>query len=696
MVKNGIVRTNCAICHCDCGVLAHLEDGRITKIEGDPDSPTNKGVLCPKGLASLEFLNHPSRLRHPLRRAGERGEGKWSTISWDEALGTLADEMNKARAEHGPESVLWLRGAAKGMQDNVFTRLANTFGSPNITSMAYVCFHPRMNAMKLTVGDSISQDYDYPPACIIVWGADPQGTTPPVYNAIRRAQAKGAKVVVIDPFETDLAKGATLWLRPRPATDMALALGMIHVIIKEGLVDQGFVDRWTIGFDKLVPHIQSYTPERVEEITWVSAKILREAAKLYGTTKPGVIEAGNAVEQIQHSLQASRAIFILEALCGNIGVPGGEIKWMRPPLANLSSPEFTRQHSIPKEKRNNRLGVEYLAPFIHYALPQGMVKALLAGKPYMPRVAYLQGANVFNTWSNAWETREAFLKLRFIAAADFFMTPTTELCDIVLPSAHYLEYDAVHHMLFPFAAQVQQAVVDPGECWSDVKICLELSKRLDLGEFFWNDEQEFLNEVLKPSHITFQEFKEIGLLHGVKQYRFYETNGFGTPSGKVEIYSKFLEENGADPLPTYREPHETPYSDPVLAKEYPLILTSRKPGLFRHTNLRQIRSLRSGRPDPILNIHPGTARKLGIKEGDWVYIENKQGKITHKAEYTESLDPRVVVGDHGWWYPEKGIEDLHGFVVSSINALTSNKPPFSPEMGTPIFRGLMCKVYKKT
>lgn len=695
MVKNGIVRTTCAICHCDCGVLAHVENGRITRIEGDPDSPTNRGVLCPKGLASLEFLNHPNRLRHPLRRAGQRGEGKWQQISWDDALGTLAEEMNRAKAEYGPESVLWLRGAFKGMQDNVFTRLANAFGSPNITSMAYVCHHPKVNAMKLTVGAPISQDYDHPPACIVVWGTDPQATNLPVYQQIRRAQAKGAKVIVIDPVETELVKDATLWLRPRPATDMALALGMIHVAIQEDLIDKDFVDRWTVGFEKLVPHVQDYSPEKVEEITWVDAETLRKAARLYATTKPAVIEAGNAMENIQQSLQVSRAVYILEAICGNIGVPGGEITWLTPPLENRNTPEFTLQNSIPKETRDRRLGVEHLAPFIHYALPQGIVKALVDEKPYMPRVAYLQGINLLNTWTNARETREAFLKLQFIGAADFFMTPTTALCDLVLPVAHYLEHDAIHHALFPYAAQVQQAVVDPGECWSDVKIYIELSKKLGLGESFWNDEQEFLDAILAPSRITFDEFRQIEVLHGVRQYRFYERNGFATPSGKIEIYSSFLEKQGADPLPTYREPSESPYSSPGLAEEYPLVLTCRKPGLFRHSNLRQIQSLRSGRPDPILNIHPETAEKLGIRAGDWVWIENQRGKISHKAEFTASLDPRVVVADHGWWYPEKGINDLYGFTESNINLLTSNHPPFSPEMGTPIFRGLMCKISKK-
>jgi anaerobic selenocysteine-containing dehydrogenase len=265
----------------------------------------------------------------------------------------------------------------------------------------------------------------------------------------------------------------------------------------------------------------------------------------------------------------------------------------------------------------------------------------------------------------------------------------------VLPAAHFLEHDAIHSMLFPFAAQVQQAVVDPGECRSDVKIYIELAKKLGLEEYFWKDEQAFLDDMLKPSHITFDEFREVGVLKGTKQYRFYEESGFSTPSGKIEISSRFLEENGADPLPVYREPSASPYSTPALAKEYPLIFTSRKPGIYRHSNLRQIPSLRAERPDPILNIHPETAKELGIEDGDWVYIENECGKITHKAECTGSLDPRVVVGDHGWWYPEKGIQDLHGFMASSLNTLTKNDPPFSPEMGTPIFRGLLCKVYRK-
>ena len=695
MVKNGIVRTTCAICLADCGILVHVENGEITKIEGDPDAPLNKGALCPKGLASLEFLNHPDRLRYPLRRKGERGEGKWQEISWDEALGTLAYEMNGAKEKYGPETVLWLRGAARGIQDNLFTRLANAFGSPNITSMGYVCYHPKVNAMKLTFGGFMMQDYDHPPALIVIWGNDPEATSIPIYEPIKGALARGSKMIVIDTFETNLAKKADIWVRPRPSTDMALALGMIKVIIDQELFDRVFVENWTVGFDELRAHVQEYSLEKVEEITWVPSETIRKAARLFAKAKPAVIQIGNAGEQNVLAVQTQRAIYILEAICGNIGLPGGEVQRTTPPLASRHSPSFTLQDNIPKDRRDRRLGAEYLAPFAYYALPQSIVKALIEEKPYVPRVAYIQGGNLLNTWSNTNETLQAFKKLEFIAASDFFMTPTTQLCDIVLPVAHYLEHDDIRHSPeLPFLAQVQQKVVNGGACRSDCQILIELSKKLGLGEHFWEDEYDFMAEMLKPSGITFDELRHVHVLGYIREYRHYQRDGFNTPSGKVELYSSYLKECGCDPLPTYREPPETPYSVPELAEKYPLILTTRKPSVFRHSNFRQIKSLRGQRPDPIANIHTETAKKLGIKDGDWIYIENKRGRITHKAELTESLDPRVVVADHGWWYPERGAENLYSFSESNINVLTNNNPPYSPEMGTPTLRGIFCKVYK--
>lgn len=695
-MKTGIARTTCAICLQDCGMLVHVKDGEIVKIEGDPDAPLNMGALCVKAHASVEIRNHPGRLKHPLIRKGKRGEGRWQEVSWDEALGRIADEMNNAKDKYGPESICWLRGAAKGIQDNVFTRLANVFGSPNITSMASVCYFPHVNAMRFTFGSFLMEDHTNASALVVVWGMDPASTSTPNYEPLKRAVAKGAKLMVIDPFETTLAKKADRWVRPRPATDMALALGMMHVIINEGLYDKAFVENWTVGFDELKAHVQDYSPQRVAEICWVSAETVIDAARFYAANRPAATLVGNANENIVLSMQTQRAIYMLEGLCGNAGVPGGKVQWTNPPIVSRAAPEFSLQDLIPKERRQRRLGAEYLAPFIHYALPQSIVKAAVTGKPYMPRVAYIQGGNLLCTWANSKETLEAFKKLDFIAAADLFFNPTVQMCDVVLPVAHFLEHDALRQSGdLPFLAQIQQRVVDPGDCKSDTQIYMELARKLGLGDYFWKDEHEFMEEILKPAGITFDEFRKVHVLECVRQYRHYERDGFATPSGKLELYSHALKEAGCDPLPVYHEPPETMYSEPESACEYPLILTTRKPAVFRHSNLRHIKSLRARRPDPILNINPATAQELGIENGDWVYIENKRGRITHKAEYTETLHPKVVVGDHGWWYPEKGVdENLHGFTESCINAITSNSPPYARETGGVTLRGTFCKVYR--
>jgi anaerobic selenocysteine-containing dehydrogenase len=434
----------------------------------------------------------------------------------------------------------------------------------------------------------------------------------------------------------------------------------------------------------------------VAEITWVPAESIVQAARLYANTRPAAVQVGNGNEAMVLSVQTQRAIYIMEAICGNIGVPGGSVLWSTPPLARRGSPEFTLQDNVPKERRDQWLGADDLAPFIHYALPQRVVKALIDEGPSKPRVAYIQGGNLLLTWSNSGETREAFGKLDFIAAADFYLTPTTEMCDVVLPVAHYLEHDALRHSSeLPHLVQVQQRVADPGDCKSDTQILIELSQKLGLGHHFWEDEYDFLEDILKPSGITFDEFRKIHVLSCVRRYRYYESDGFNTPSGKVELYSRYLEECGLEPLPTYHEPPETMYSEPDLADEYPLILTSRKPAVFRHGDFRQVKSLRAQRPDPILNIHPNTARELGIQDGDWIFIENKRGRITHRAQYSESLHPKVVVADPCWWYPERPVEDnLHGFMESNINAITSNSPPYNSIMGSATFRGTFCKVYR--
>jgi len=270
-----------------------MKNGKPVKVEGDPEHPVNKGALCPVGRASLEFLYHPDRLKHPLRRAGGKGEGKWKQIGWDEALDVTAVEFAKTKKKYGAESVAFILGVAKGYSDSYLARLANVFGSPNMASMSSICYHPRIRGMLATYGFISYPDYEHPPSCIVIWGANPSATEFPEGIRISQAVKNGSKLVVIDPAETAFAQKAEIWIKPRPCSDLALALGITNVIINENLYDREFVDRWTVGFDKIKAHVQDYTPEKLAEITWVPAEQIKEVARFYANRGISVTPDGN-------------------------------------------------------------------------------------------------------------------------------------------------------------------------------------------------------------------------------------------------------------------------------------------------------------------------------------------------------------------------------------------------------------------
>jgi len=707
MAETRIVKSACGFCLAACGVLISLEDGKAVEIRGDPENPQNKGELCRVGLASLEYLYHPDRLKHPLKRAGQRGEGKWQQISWDEALSHMADELNQAKNNYGPESVATINGSAKGYQDTQLRRFANAFGTPNVACADYVCHVPRMLAAEITLGFFPRSDYGYPPACIVVWGTNKANSRFWAHKNLVQAVDRGAKLTVIDPLETEIVKRADLWLQPRPGSDLALALGMINVIINEGLFDKTFVDNWTVGFDKLKGHVQDYAPERVAEITWVDAETIRKVARFYATNKPGVIDWGNGTDHNLNSFQTGRALSILMAITGNLCVPGGEIatagsgfregdtESSGTGMLGYWSPQLELRDKLPADKWQNRVGADLnLLRDFHYVLPQSFVKAIIEGDPYPIRAAYVQACNPLSCWSNIQEAHRAFRELDFLAVSDMFMTPTAALADIVFPSAGYLEYDGIVMPPNSSLAQVQRKVTQIGDCRSDHEILNELAKKLGLGEYFWDSIDGFWDAILEPIGLTFKEFKQKGLISGTGQYGEYERYGFKTPSGKVELYSSHLEKQGLDPLPIYYELPETPYSDPELAREYPLLFTSRKIANYRDSSGRQLPSLRSSHPDPLITIHPETASKLGIEDGDWVYIETKRGRVKHKASLSTGVDPRVVALEHGWWFPERGKAELYGWAESNINVLTDDKPPFSRDVGSAHLKGISCRVYK--
>jgi len=689
-----VVNSTCGLCHAGCGVLIHVKDNRPIKVEGNPEHPVNKGALCVIGKTALEHLYHPDRLSYPLKRVGAKGEGKWQKISWDEALDETARALNKAKTDYGIESVTFMQGCWKGYSDGFLARLANVFGSPNIASMASICFHSKLRGMLATYGFLSHPDLKYPPACIVLWGANPSATAFPVGNEVFEAHQRGSKLAVIDPAKTVFTTRADFWVKPKPGSDLALVLGILNVVIEENLYDRKFVEKWTVGFDELKAFVQKYSPERVAELTWVPDQSIRNIARFYATKKPACIICGNGMENNLNNYQFSRAASILRAITGNLCIPGSEIEFEGPNTVPINSLELHRYDLIAPELRARKVGAEEnVMPNFFAALPQKLIKTMLTSNPYPIRAAFVQGGSLLHTYSNVKETYEALKSLDFMVVTDFFMTPTAELADIVLPAANYLEIDDMRIAIDWPVASVGQKVAQIGQRWSDYKILSELSKRLGLGDYFWENDEQALDFILKPAGISFDEFRKVGLIYGKGIYRGYEKNGFRTPTGKVELYSKQLQEWGFDPLPEYRDPVESQYANFGSPPEYPFIFTSIKTAPFVHSRGRQIKSLRSMNPEPVVRIHTDTAQKLSIKNDDWVYMENKLGKIKQKAALTSDIHPQVLIAEFGWWFPERE-NKLNGWDESNLNVLTDNNPPYARELGSVTLKGVPCKVYK--
>jgi len=661
------------------------------KIEGDPRSPISLGYICPKGVAHRERLYHPDRLTHPLLRVGKRGEGRWKRIGWDEALGVLSERMLEARARSGPQSVLFAQGAPKGLEFFLLLRLANVFGSPNVVGPQNVCHMPREIAANLTVGFWPEVDYEHPPRCIVLWGSNLDHTNEEgtIRSRLRRALKRGSRLIVVDPRPTPAARRAEVWLRLRPGTDAALALGMMRVILEEGLEDRNFVQEWTVGSERLKMRLESYPLSRVEEITWVPQDEIRRAARIYAGERPSAIQWGNALEHNLNSHQNCRAVLVLMALTGNLEVPGGNFRATPPPCMPLR--EMVLPQRIEDRPRKMLSAHWGLHPMLATVPPPAAVETLRSGSPHPVEVLYIQGSNPLITYPHSQVVKEALQQVPFLAVAELMMTPTALLADLVLPAATNFEYDDIGHYGLPHGFLVARPkIVDPpGEAWPDIRILNELAKILGFRASFWEDEREILDAVLEPAGMDYEAFKKRGVLRGPREFLRYGKEGFRTPSGKVEIYSSRLEARGLDPLPNYRDPLE-PWGG--LCKEFPLILTSAKDPVFFHSAGRRLPMLRKVSASPRVELAPELARSLSLGEGEWVWIVTPTGRIRQRVHLSPGMDPRVVSASYGWWFPERGEASLFGWNESNLNLLTDFGRGVDPLVGSTNLRCLPCRL----
>ena len=695
-----ILKSVCRSCHGGCGTLLHVHDGVLVKVEGDPHSPLNHGRLCPIGTVTADLVNHPDRLQYPRRRVGPRGSGKWTRISWDEALDEIAERLLSIRQKFGPEAIALGTGTGRHHIRWV-SRFGHALGTPNWCEPGFAqCFHPRVNTCILTFGDFPVSDFTggTPPACILFWGHNPLNSGPDGETRfnVREALDSNPKIIVVDPRETELARRAEVWLQLRPGTDDALALAFLNVIIGEHLYDAPFVERWTHGFDALREHVRTFTPEWAAPITWVAAERIRAAARLFASAKPAMLDWGCAIEHTPKCIQTIRAISMLPALTGNVDVPGGWVFGMHglgrfPSLIENLTPEANAKRlGADRFKLLGGEGADLPAAHI-----PTLLQAMREGTPYPVKAFLVFGNNTLTTYANASQVYESLMKLDFIVCADLFMTPTAELADIVLPAASWPEIDQLAGLPTVAANVVlaNQRAVRIGECKSDEEIFVELARRMKLP-VGTESVEEVLNSQLARGglNITFAELKEKGSITVPFKYRKYEDEGFRTPTGKIELYSTRFEEMGYAPLPFYEEPPESPVSRPDVSQDYPLVLTTgaRIPYYFNSEH-RQIEKLRKAHRHPTAEIHPETAARYGIAKGDWMWIETKRGRMRQRARLTTGIDPRVIAAEHGWWFPEEPAPE-YGVWKSNVNLLTDNQPPYDPAMGTYQLRALLCRV----
>ncbi len=682
------IRTHCArMDHGGCSIFAGVRDNRIVKIKADPEGYLNRGYVCVKGLCSAEKLGHPERLKHPLKRRGKRGEGKWERISWPEALDILCGNLGEIREKHGARAVAFCQGMPKGLEHFVLIRLANTFGSPNIVATQDVCHAPREVSGLHTCGFYPVADFHHKSRLTMVWGSNVTSTNEEgeICSLLLKQVKEGTELMVVDPRKTDLAEKARYWLQLRPGTDNALALAFLNVIINEGLFDAGFVEKWTNGFDELAAHVAQFTPEFVSDITWVEPQLIRESARFYAENRPASIQWGNTIEHNIYTFDTSRALICLMAICGNLDVPGGNIKANEPALTGLG--KFVRADLLPSKREEMLSAYHHAIPRLMTVPPAFFRKAVLEQWPYPVKGAYMQCTNPMLAYADSRQTYDSLNKLDFFAVTDIFMTPTACLADLVLPAATQFEFNDVGHLGLGHGVILARpkVVEPPGECWPDIKILNEMGKRLTPKEYWFEDYESLAEVLLEPSGLNYEQFVEKGFLKGEARFRKHESRGFKTPTGKVELFLSKAEKYGLAPMPLYSGLPEQ--DDP----DYPLVLTSSKSPYYLHSSYRWVDKLRRLSDKPEVEMHPETASGLGISQGDQVVIETKQGTVTQTARLTRRIHPRVVNASYGWWFPETGADEQFGWKRSNFNMLTTTKR-LGKEFGTPNLKGIGCKI----
>ena len=661
-----------------CGLLAHVKDGKMLRVEGNPYHPLNRGALCAKGLSAVSWVYNPHRLRYPLLRIGDKGEGKFKRIPWKLATSLIAEQLLEIKERYGPEYIIFVKGQACGwfnIYHQLFARFIHAIGSPHFSWWGpSVCFFPQLFYHISTYGGGRYATADYENADLIIeWfagggteGASRRGSgyanVGPRGNpflVVDRVQ-KGAKLVVINPQLIPIAanKRACKWIPVRPGTDSALALAMINVIINEGIYDKEFVERWCYGFEKLKAHIQQYTPDWAEKITGVEKKDIIWLANEYARTKRACIRFTEAPQK-QDLATHGRVIPILIAITGHLDRPGGNVFFYN--AVNLKID--TLEDRVSEDVARRAIGVDRMfAEMMGGPATVGvdfysLINAINTGKPYRPKAAIFVATNPLSTARNPVAIENALKELEFSVLIDVVATPTSRYMDVVLPAATRYEYEGDPAVLFDHLS-VSNKVIEPlYESRPELQVLLEVAVKMGMGKDFWNgDYKAMLNDYLAPAGVDIDQLRKEALkgiylpkTDFMKKRERYKDLFKRLPENKVQLYNLVLEKKGIEPLPVYRGEKED-IRNSKLSEEYPLLFTDEHSSYLNHHSwMRSVPCLRKHRMYPYVKINPETAQKYGIKDGEWVEIESPNGKIKAVAWLFEGIRKDTLIGQHGWW-----------------------------------------------
>lgn len=812
-----IVKTSCRACIQDCAVLAHVRNGRIVKIEGNPESQLNQGAICAKGLSGIAAVYHPNRNKYPLIRVGKRGENKWRRISWKEATDIIAKKICEVTDKYGAESILCTTGGGGNPCFAGIRRLANAIGTPNFMEPGCAqCYLPRVVTFNLQYGGPATSIADtnaleiYNPNTkiknLVLWGANSSYSNPAVGGRqLVELRAKGVKTVAVDPrFVPDAAR-ADVWLPIRPGTDVALMLAWTDYIIKHNLYDKDFCLKWTnlphlvdpkdgmclrakdffgeggqydrvvwdrktnspkllpypwddsldpvldgefqykgktykTGFRLLKERAAQWPVEKAAKECWLDPKKVEEAIRIFADG-PGGLVLGVATDQIENSAQAAQAAVVLNAIMGYVEKPGTLMQ--RNPIGDVLNqgryPVNPAPKLLPKGQLKKRLGGnEHKGLYMwDAAQPAAVLEAMQNGKPYPIKLWLERSGNKLAALPQPELWAKASKNVDLIVHMFLYPTSFSRYADILLPATEWLETNTlVNHLNKVFARQAVThtwEAVDESLAWSRIIIrAAELghknAKRACDPKFmgadlpYWKNMEDMLDARLKTAGLTWKEMLEHDNPHTCMPYdewnQYYVylkkgkdglPQGFKTSSRRIDVYGDCYITLGRtgkpyardddvppvkkdyDPLPYYAAPFENPYN--AVGKKYPLVLTNGRLPMYHHGTLRNSPFVREIYSVPEVWVNPVDAKKYGVKQGEWTWIESKRGKIRGVARVTEGI-PKGVVFMERFWTPETLNTPDEGWKSVNVQVLAKADPPYNDIFGTHTLRGFQVKIYK--